>query len=82
MGRVFGEIDEPANAPAVALVSPQTWRRRFGSDPSIIGRTVRLNGTSVTVVGVGPKGYNGSVTGFVVDFWMPLESTGAGPESP
>ena len=78
MGRVFGETDEPANAPAVALVSPQTWRRRFGSDPSIIGRTVRLNGTPVTVVGGGAKGYNGSGAGFFVCFFYATWVAGGG----
>ncbi len=75
-GRVLGAVDDPADAPAVAVVGYQTWRRRYGSDPSIIGETVRLNGKPVTIVGVGPQGYNGSMTGFVVDFWMPITSTG------
>ncbi|MCZ6761275.1 MAG: ABC transporter permease [Gemmatimonadetes bacterium] len=74
-GRILGDVDRAPGAPPVAVVSHQTWRRRFGSDPSTVGRTLQFNGTTVTVVGVGPKGYNGSVTGFVVDFWIPITST-------
>lgn len=52
IGRVFSaEEDQPGQPPAVIL-SHGFWKRRFGSDPSIIGRTITLNGSNIVVVGV------------------------------
>ncbi|MCW5968544.1 MAG: ABC transporter permease [Blastocatellales bacterium] len=52
IGRVFSaEEDQPGQPPAVIL-SHGFWKRRFGSDPSIIGRTITLNGNNILVVGV------------------------------
>lgn len=57
-GRVFTEqLDENANAPAAVVLSHQLWRTRFGSDPDIGGREVRLNGRVATVVGVAPASF-------------------------
>jgi predicted permease len=71
-GRWFTPADDVAGSPATAVVSDHVWRTRFGSDPDILGRTVRLGGSAVTIVGVGPRDYNGTVTGTAVDFWLPL----------
>jgi predicted permease len=59
-GRLFVPDDchAPGQAP-VALISDDLWQSRFGSDPQIAGRVVRLNGRPVTVVGVVPKGTSG-----------------------
>ena len=65
--------DIPTTGP-VAVVSDHAWRTRFGSDPGIIGRTVRLGGSPVTIVGVGPASYNGFASGVAVDFWLSLSS--------
>jgi predicted permease len=75
-GRWFTPADDVAGAPASAVVSDHVWRTRFGSDPDILGRTVRLGGSAVTIVGVGPPDYNGTVTGTAVDFWLPLAGMG------
>jgi len=48
----------PGQAP-VALISDDLWQSRFGSDPQMVGRVVRLNGRPVTVVGVVPRGTSG-----------------------
>ena len=53
-GRNFAEADASPGAPAVALLSHGLWMNRFGGDASIIGRTIRVSGTPVTVVGVMP----------------------------
>ena len=65
--------DIPTSGP-VAVVSDHAWRTRFGSDPGIVGRTVRLGGSPVTIVGVGPASYNGFASGVAVDFWLSLSS--------
>ena len=51
VGRTFKPEDD-GPAPRVALLGEAVWRRRFSSDPSIVGRLVRLNGQPYTVVGV------------------------------
>src|SRR5262249_57435602 len=54
LGRTFvADDDRPGTH--VVLLSHSLWRRRFGSDPSVIGRALTLNGESYTVVGVMPR---------------------------
>ncbi len=72
LGRAFAPIeDEPGAAETVAMISHQAWERRFGGDPNAIGATIRLNGRPVTIVGVGPKGFNGTMVGLRAEFWVP-----------
>jgi predicted permease len=75
-GRWFVPEEDAAGSAAVAVVSDHAWRSRFGSAPDIVGRTFRLGGSLVTIVGVGPVAYNGSATGLAVDFWLPLSALG------
>src|SRR6185503_2764344 len=53
----------------VVILSHQLWQRRFGSDQSLIGRTLQLNGESHTVVGIMPKGFS---FGNGTELWAPL----------
>jgi putative ABC transport system permease protein len=70
LGRGFlAAEDSPARAD-VALLSYELWQRRFGADPSIPGKAVRLRGLSYTVVGVLPPGFSILEPG--VDVWVPL----------
>jgi predicted permease len=69
LGRTFvDEDDDPAAAPTV-VIGYTVWRDRFGSDPDLVGRTVRLNGETTTIVGVMPEGFHFP---FEDDLWMPL----------
>jgi putative ABC transport system permease protein len=70
LGRHFraGE-DEPGAGP-VALLSHGLWQRRFGADPSIIGRTINLSGTAFTVIGVLPAGFHFAPRG-AAEIWAP-----------
>ena len=61
-----------ADAQAVAVLSYATWQRRFGADPSAIGRTLRIEGTPFTIVGVTPPGFFGVAVGAPVDVTIPL----------
>lgn len=73
-GRVFGDDEDVGTAStAVALISDQLWRTRYGGDARTIGATILINGAPVTVVGVMPSGF----TGFTVaaDVWMPVRMT-------
>lgn len=71
-GRIFEREDEsPSGAARTAVLSHQFWTRRFNRDPAVIGQTLRLNGKTVTVVGVAAEGFQG--TGIrAPDMWLPL----------
>ena len=72
MGRDFTASDEMPGAAPVAILNYGFWVRRYGKDPAIIGRTVRMNGALTTYVGVMPEGFSFPQT---VDVWVPLVQT-------
>lgn len=73
LGRGFREHeDEAPGRDAVVVLGPAFWRREFASDPAIVGRTIRLNGTDFTVVGVAPDAFPGLSIFGGPDFYMPL----------
>src|SRR5207237_2466006 len=59
------------NAQPAVVISYQLWQRKFASDPSAVGRTIRLNGVLHTVVGVAPEGFYGTFVGYQFQFWVP-----------
>jgi predicted permease len=60
MGRLFTSADdEIAGSHPVAVLSHNFWTRRFGSDPSILNRTIRLNNYPFTIAGVSGRGFDG-----------------------
>jgi putative ABC transport system permease protein len=70
-GRVFRGDEDAADAPAtVAMISDRLWRGEFGSDPSVVGTPVTINGVPVSVIGIMPAGFNGFTVG--ADVWLPL----------
>ena len=64
------EVSAPGGA-AVAVVSYDTWQTRYAGAPDVVGRTLRLNGRDVTVVGVAPRGFQGTTLGLSFDLWLP-----------
>lgn len=58
LGRDLREEDGVPNSPRTAVLSHGFWQRRFGGDPQIVGRTIRLNSENCTVIGVMPKGFD------------------------
>ncbi len=56
----------------VVVLGPDFWRHEFASDPSVLGKTVLLNGTKFTVIGVAPDSFPGMLTFGHPDFYMPL----------
>ncbi len=72
-GRFFlPEEDETPGTHPVVVLSHGCWTRIFGADPAVVGRTVRVNGLAMTVVGVGPRGFKGTDITVEVDFWLPV----------
>jgi len=59
---------------AVAVISDTFWARRFGRDPAVVGRTVRLSGAAFVIVGVARRGFASETPGETVDLWMPLSA--------
>ncbi len=71
-GRYFVEGDEKQLAAApVVIISENYWQKRFGGDPGIVGKAIRLNGLAVTIVGITPHDFAGT-TIILPDFWVPL----------
>jgi len=68
-GRAFVDEDERPGAPRVVLIGEALWKRRFGRDPAIVGRTLTLNGLDHTVVGIAPAALPVLTGG---DLWAPL----------
>jgi putative ABC transport system permease protein len=69
LGRNLTSDDEQQGRDQVAVISHNTWRERFASDPSILGKTVRLNGHNAEIVGVMPAGFHYPLG---AEIWMPL----------
>jgi predicted permease len=76
-GRLLSTADgEQAGASPVAVLSHRFWTRRFNKDPTIVGRTVTLNGHPFIVVGVASEGFHG--TGVrALDLWVPMNMAAA-----
>jgi len=78
LGRVFRQSDDIPNAPRVVVLSHKLWTQRFGADPSIVGRTVPINGESHEIIGVMPASFTpGLVTNAAL--WRPLRLNPANP---
>jgi predicted permease len=73
LGRGFREDEDqvPGRNPVVIL-GPDFWRHEFASNPSVLGKTILLNGAKFTVVGVAPDSFPGMLTFGHPDFYMPL----------
>jgi len=75
LGRWFDAAEDAPGTEVVAVLGHRAWIRKFGADPSIIGRTVRIEGVPVTIVGVGPASHNATLNlGIVTDFWLPISA--------
>ena len=68
VGRTFTPAEDRGDA-SVAVLSDWLWRRRYGGDPSIVGRTVRINDAPLTVVGIMPAGFSGLSD--KAEIWIP-----------
>jgi predicted permease len=73
LGRLFTDDDNktPGAHPVVVLANAY-WRKRFGSDGGVVGRTILVNGQPMVVVGVAPKDFNGLEVGRSEDVYVPL----------
>ncbi|MDQ3650858.1 MAG: ABC transporter permease, partial [Acidobacteriota bacterium] len=82
LGRAFTPQDAEEGRDDVVILSHGLWQRRFGADPDIIGKTLTLSGSAVTVIGVLPPDFRwfikeGSLTGKPAEMWSPFKYTEA-----
>lgn len=73
LGRGFLPVEgtKPGGAPVV-VISYRLWQAHFGSDPSIIGRTIHINKRPYAIVGVTPAIFQGTQSGLRADMWIPV----------
>jgi putative ABC transport system permease protein len=69
VGRDFSPQEEKFGGPFAVILSDHYWRRRFGADPNIVGKTVRINSHSVPIVGVMPSSFR--FPDSETDLWSP-----------
>ncbi|HUE04095.1 MAG TPA: ABC transporter permease [Bryobacteraceae bacterium] len=76
LGRTFtAEEDRLPQRDAVVVLSDGLWRRRFGADPGIVGRSIQLDGRAYRVVGVAPAGFHGISD--AAELWVPYAMSGS-----
>lgn len=72
-GRLFTAEDDHPARPPVAVISYRTWQEKYGSDPSLIGSAIAINGQPFTLIGVAPPGFFGDgLRSNPPDIWIPL----------
>jgi predicted permease len=73
LGRDFSADDEQPGHPPVVIITDGLWRRHFGADPALIGKTIEVDGKPAAVIGVLPRGFSLYGTAPMFDVWKPFE---------
>jgi len=73
LGRIFlpAEYGDTPGAFPIVVVSDRYWRSHFAADPSVVGKTLRINQHDLTIVGVAPPAFHGSMPVTAFDLWVP-----------
>jgi predicted permease len=76
LGRPIVDADAPLSRPGnrVAVIGHRFWTRMFGADPSAVGRTIRVEGLELTVIGVMPLGFGGLEVDSGADLFVPFDT--------
>ena len=77
LGRVFTAAEDVPDGSPVVVLSHALWVRAFGADPGVVGRSIRIDASACTVVGVMPAGFDFPRTG--TKAWVPLSVDRANP---
>jgi len=75
MGRAFTDADDHDGAEPVVVLSYGFWQRRFNGDPGIVGRSMRLDGRTATVIGVMPRDFEYPLFWGSIDVWRPFAAS-------
>jgi len=73
MGRLLEPGDERPGGSNAVVISHGLWQRRFGGDPQIVGRAIRLDGSDREIVGVTPQDFHFEFVTDATDFWLPFD---------
>jgi predicted permease len=63
--------DKPGGYP-LTVISNRLWRARFNSDAQVVGKTIRVNRHELTIIGVAPPDFRGTIAGLAFDLWVPF----------
>jgi hypothetical protein len=78
-GRTFlPEEDRTPGSHPVAVIGHDLWRRRFGADPALIGKPIKINNQALTVIGIAPPEYTGMLRGLAAEVWSSARSSHTG----
>jgi predicted permease len=72
LGRVLMPADDTPGASPAAVISHRYWQQQFNRDPGVVGRSMLINGTGFTIVGVTPEEFFGERVRRPPDYWLPL----------
>ena len=72
LGRLLVASDDDAGAARVVVLAHRMWRREFGSDPAIVGKSITLRGLQYTIAGVAPESFTGVVPLLTPELWLPI----------
>jgi predicted permease len=77
MGRLFSPIDDQTiGGHFIAVLSHRYWETRLGSDPAVLNDVIVINGQSMTIIGIGPPGFDGTTLGSRADVFVPITMRG------
>jgi predicted permease len=71
-GRLLSEADDKTPGSGAVAVASYSWWQRHGSDSAAVGKTIHIEGTDYTIVGIAPAGFFGVTVGELPDLWIPL----------
>jgi predicted permease len=77
LGRLIGSGDDPAPGEShIVVLGYGYWQRQFGSDPNVLNQQMIVNGQTMTIVGVAPKGFDGTTLGVRPHVYVPITMRG------
>jgi predicted permease len=71
LGRFFGDSTSPPGAQPEAVISYDFWQAELAGDSTILGRPIWVDSRAMSIVGVAPRAFHGTMTGLVADLWIP-----------
>ncbi|MBS1791402.1 MAG: ABC transporter permease [Acidobacteria bacterium] len=72
-GRTFSpEEDNTPGTQPVAVISDGFWRKRYNTDPNLLGKTITVNSVPLTVIGIAPPSFNGMILEEPTEIWVPV----------
>jgi len=82
LGRDFGPDDDRGQIGYVVIISHDLWRQRFGGDPGVIGKTVRLDDDPMTIIGIMPRGFRHALESGAspMEVWAPIALDNPDPD--